>query len=64
MNRTFVEIPDDGLLLQEVLTELLTEAKLQHVVCEGTENTHINQSYGFEDRVRLEKVTKSNLTSK
>ena len=39
VNRTFVEIPDDGLLLQEVLTELLTEAKLQHVVCEGTENT-------------------------
>ena len=40
VDRTFVEIPDDRLLLQEVLAELLTEAELQHVVCEGTDKTH------------------------
>lgn len=38
--RTFVQVPDDGLLLQEVIAELLTEAEGQHVVSERPETRH------------------------
>lgn len=36
---TFIQIPDDGLLLQEVHAELLTEAERQHVMSERSGNT-------------------------
>lgn len=31
----FIKVPNDGLLLEEIITELLTEPKSQHVVSEG-----------------------------
>jgi len=37
---TFIQAPNDRLLLQEVIAKLLTEPKRQHVMSECPENTH------------------------
>lgn len=37
---TFIQVPNNCLLLQEVIAELPTQTKRQHVVSECPENTH------------------------
>lgn len=37
---TFIQVPNNCLLLQEVIAELPTQTKRQHVVSERPENTH------------------------
>lgn len=37
---TFIQVPNDCLLLEEVITELPAEPKRQHVMSECPENTH------------------------
>lgn len=42
---TFIQVPNDCLLLQEVIAQLLTEPKGQHVMCEcpgNKQNTKLN----------------------
>lgn len=48
---TFIQVPNNCLLLQEVIAELPTQTKRQHVVSERPENTHSTNMSQYKRKI-------------